>query len=35
MQEQTGNKGVGVGVRCSVYASCGCAIAMLFILLSP
>jgi hypothetical protein len=35
MQEQIGNKAVVVAVRCSIYASCGCAVTMLFIWLSP
>jgi hypothetical protein len=35
MRAENGNKGVAVGVRCSVYYSCGCAVAMLFIWLSP
>ena len=29
------NNGVAVGVRCSVYYSCACAAAMLFVRLNP
>jgi hypothetical protein len=35
MQKQIGSKAVAIGVRCSIYVSCGCAAAMLFIWLSP
>jgi hypothetical protein len=35
MGTEMGKKGVAVGVRCSIYASCGCAVAMLFTWLSP
>jgi hypothetical protein len=35
MHEQFGSKAVAIVVRCSIYASCGCAAAMLFIWLSP
>ena len=35
MRAKNGDKGVAVGVRCSVYYSCGCAAAMLFIWLNP
>jgi hypothetical protein len=35
MLAEKGDKRVAVGVRCSVYYSCGCAAAILFIYLSP
>ncbi len=35
MRAENGDKGLAVGVRCSVYYSCACAAAMLFIYLSP
>jgi hypothetical protein len=35
MRAKSAKKAMAVGVRCSVYYSCGCALAVLFIWLSP
>ncbi len=35
MHAKIEEKGVALGVRCSIYISCGCAVAMLLVWLSP